>query len=304
MAKFQDYLKNIFFLLLILQLAPPIFKSVHKQWLEHVEPKNKVGLILLNTTIMSSHGWNKQLTTFFKDPEIKAILVKVESGGGAAGSSQAICQEIVKLKVQYPKPIVAYAENICASGAYEIAATTDYIVATSGALVGSIGSKFSTQFKIKEFLQNYKVQTHEFASSVYKNALDPLVDFTPEQKQMLQALVNDANEQLVNDIAKYRHLNVAQKNIWADGKIFTGNEALKLKLIDEIGNQTTALDFIKKQILHADREIELVKISGPSKWQQWMHPEAEESDDDMQNSFVTSFWKSLFCFVQKQGFIS
>src|SRR3990167_9141939 len=147
MAKFQDYIKNIFWVLLVLQFAPPVFKSIRKQWLDYVEPKNKIGLVVMNSVINSSSSWNKQLTKFFKDPEIKAILIKMDSPGGAAGSSQAIFQEILTLKQQYPKPIVTYFENMCASGGYYIACTTDHIVATSSALVGSIGSKIATQFK-------------------------------------------------------------------------------------------------------------------------------------------------------------
>lgn len=299
MAKFQDYLKNIFWVLLILQFVPTVFKTVHKEWTDYSEPKNKVGLILLSNCITTSSAYNKQLTKFFKDPEIKAILIKIESGGGAAGSSQAIFQEIIQLKAKYPKPIVSYAENICASGAYQIAAATDHIVATSGALVGSVGAKLATQFKVKELLQSYKVQSHAISAGDYKNCLDPFVDFTDDQKKMLQDLVNDCYLQFLQDIAKYRHLNMADKNVWAEGKVFTGNEALKLKLIDEIGNQTTAIDFIKKQILHEDREVELIKVASPSKWQQWMHPDADT--DDAQCSMSTSIWQSLFNFLENRG---
>lgn len=300
MAKFQEYLKNIFWVLLILQFAPSIFKSLSKQWSDHVEPKNKVGLIVMNCVINGSSNVNKQLTKLFKDPEIKAILIKIDSGGGAAGSSQAIFQEILQLKAQYPKPIVAYAENICASGAYQVATATDHIVATGSALVGSIGAKFSTIFKLKELAQNYKIQPHAIASGDCKNCLDPFVDFTDEQKKMLQAMVNDCYEQFMQDVAKQRHLNMTDKVHWAEGKVFTGNEALRLKLIDEVGNQTTAMNFIKKQILHADRDIEFVRIPGPSRFERWMHPEADE-DDDLECRLATSVWQGFLNVVQHQS---
>ncbi len=300
MAKFQDYLKNIFWIILILQFAPSIFQSISKQWSDHIEPKNKVGLVVFSCVIQSSTQWNKQLTKLFKDPEVKAIMLKMDSGGGAAGATQAIFQEILQLKTQYPKPVVSYVENICASGAYQIASASDYIVATSSSIVGSIGAKFPTQFKLKEFVQNYKVQPYSVASGDFKNCLDPFSDFTVEQKNMLQGLVNDCYEQFVQDVARQRHLNVVDKNVWADGKVFTGNEALRLKLVDEVGNQTTALNFIKKEILHADREIEFVKIPGPSRFEKWMHPESDE-DDDAQCSLATSLWQGLFNILSKQG---
>ncbi|MFA5998741.1 MAG: signal peptide peptidase SppA [Candidatus Babeliales bacterium] len=309
MAKFTDYLKNIFWVLLILQFASPVFKTVKKQLSEYSEPKNKVGFLNFQSVIKSSNRWNKQLKKFFKDPEVKAILIKMDCPGGAAGSSQAICQEILYLKKQYPKPIITYTENVCASGAYYIAATTDYIIATNSSLVGSIGAKLSTQIKVKELLKDWKIQTYDIASGNYKNAGDPLSDMTEEQKTMLKDIVNESYEQFASDIAKYRHLPIAQKDIWANGKIFTGNEALKLKLVDEIGNQTTALEYIKKQILHSDREIELIKVKTPSTWKKLLHPNDTDSDDDdddevensMSDSLANSFWNSFFVFAHKQG---
>lgn len=300
MSKFTDYLKSAFWILLLLQIAPPIIRNVSKSIFESVEPKNKVGLIVINTAIMSSSTSIKQLKKFFKDPEIKAILLKIDSPGGAAGSSEAISQEIIQLKKQYPKPIVTYCENMCASGAYYVAATTDHIVATSSAIIGSIGSKIRTQFKVPDLLAKYDIQTHSFSSGSYKNTLDPFVPMTDDQQKMLQNVVDDCYLQFANDICKYRHLNIHQKNVWGEGKIFTGNEALKLKLIDEVGNQSTALLYIKKHILHEDREIDLIKVPTPSRLERLMYPDQDEDDDDLQSSIATSLWSSLINTLHRQ----
>ncbi|MBI2345185.1 signal peptide peptidase SppA [Candidatus Dependentiae bacterium] len=300
MIKFLDILKSAFWILLLIQIAPPIIHKVSQRIFDTVEPRNKVGLILINSTITTSTTWNKQLRKFFKDPEIKAILIKLDSSGGAAGSSEAISKEIIDLKKDFPKPIVAYAENICASGAYMIAATTDYIIAPSSAIIGSIGAKISTQFKLKEFFEKYDVKTHSISSGTYKNSLDPFVDMTEEQQKMLQNLTNDSYKQFVLDISKLRHLNVNDQNIWADGKVFTGNEALKLRLIDEIGNQSTAQNYIKKHILHEDREIDLIKPYTPSKLEKLLHPDADEDDDEIQNKLsislanLQSIWRKYY----------
>ncbi len=289
MPTFSDILKNAFWVLLLIQIAPPIINKFSQKIFETVEPRNRVGLILINSTITTSTTWTKQLKKFFKDPEIKAILIKFDSPGGAAGSSEAISKEIIDLKKEYPKPVVAYAENVCASGAYMIAATTDYIVAPSSALIGSIGAKISTQFKVKELLAKYDVKTHSICSGCYKNALDPFVDMTEEQQKMLQDLTNDSYKQFVTDISKFRHLNINDQNSWAEGKIFTGNEALKLRLIDEVGNQSTALVYIKKHILHEDREIDLIKVSTPSTLEKLFHPDSDEDEnDDFQNKLSLS----------------
>lgn len=297
MAKFSEHLKNIFFIILILQFAPIDLKNIKKHWLDNLEPKNHVGLISMNQPIFSSQHYSKQLQKYFKDPSIRAILLKIDCGGGAAGTTQALALEITQLKKEYPKPIVAYCENICASGAYYIAASTDHIVATGSSLIGSIGSKLSPQFKVKQLLQDYKVQPFTISTGIYKDALDPLTDLTPEQLNMLQQLSDDTYQQFVKDIAKQRHLPIQQKDSWANGKIFTGNDALKQKLIDAVGNQSTATDYIKQNILHSDKEIIFIKEPALSPFQQWFTQ--HDSDDEMQFNLTESFWSGLISALKK-----
>lgn len=279
--------------MLLIQFMPPMIKNISKHLFDTIEPKNKVGLIIINEMISSSTKTNSQLKKFFKDPEIKAILLKIDSPGGAAGSSEAICQEILRLKKEYPKPIITYCENLCVSGAYYIATTTDHIITTSSALIGSIGAKINTQFKLNELLARYDIKTHSIASGNYKNSLDLYVPMTEEQHAMLQNLTDSSYEQLTLDISKQRHLNLSQKSIWADGKIFTGNDALKLKLIDEIGNLSSAILYLKKQILHTDREIELIKCTEASRLEKLLYPEQDE-DESIQESITQTICGQLF----------
>lgn len=301
MSKLTDYIKTAFWILLMLQIAPPMLRNISKNIFDSVEPKNKVGLIVINSAIMSSATWTKQLKKFFKDPDIKAILLKIDSPGGAAGSCEAISQEILNLKKQYPKPIITYCENMCASGGYYVASSTDHIVATSCALIGSIGAKIQTQFKIQKLLTKYDIDTHSIASGPYKNALDPFVPMTDDQEKMLQDVVDDSYQQFASDICKYRHLNINQKSVWGEGKIFTGNEALKLKLIDEVGNQSTALNYIKKHILHEDREIDLIKVATPSRFAKLMYPDKDEDDDELSSSLEASIWSSILRSLHRQS---
>ncbi len=295
MTKLTEYLKNFFFIILILQFAPPVIKNLKKQWIDNLEPKNHVGLIVINQPIFSSNHYSKQLQKFFKDPEIKAILLKVDCGGGAAGTTQALAHEISQLKKQHPKPIVTYSENLCASGAYYIAAMTDHVVATGSSIIGNIGSKLTTQFKMKQLFQDYKVYPHTVSTGTYKDALDPFCDLTEEQQSMLQQLSDDTYQQFVKDIAKQRHLPIQHKDTWANGKIFTGNDALKQKLIDAVGNQSTATDYIKQNILHSDREIEFVKMPQPSAFQQWFkqYDEGDEMQFNLSESFFTGLVKAF-----------
>ncbi|MBI2352937.1 signal peptide peptidase SppA [Candidatus Dependentiae bacterium] len=290
MAKFTDYLKAFLLILILLKITPPIIKSLKQNWTENLESKNQVGCIIIDEQICSSQCYCNYLQKFFKDPEIKAILLKIDSPGGATGSTQAIALEIAQLKKEYPKPIVAYSENICTSGAYYVAVMCDYIVTTGSCVVGGIGAKLATQFKIKQLLKEYKIETLSISAGAFKNSLDPFSELTDEQKEMLQHLCNDTYEQFSCDVAKQRHLNIHQKNDWANGKIFNGNQALLLKLIDATGNESTALDYIKQNILHSDREIVLIKSCNPSLWQR-LFQQTEENDTNF--SLSESFWKGL-----------
>lgn len=301
MAKLTEYIKTFFMIIILLQFAPPILKNIKQQWVDNLEPKNLVGLITFNQPIYSSNQYIKQLQKYFKDPEIKAILLKMDCPGGASGASQAIALEVLQLKKDYPKPIITYSENLCASGAYYIAAMTDHIVATGSCVVGSIGVKLCTQFKLKQLLHDYKIDTLSVSSGNCKNALDPFCDLNEEQIQMLQQLSDDTYTQFVTDISKQRHVPLQNKDIWANGKIFTGVEALKLKLIDAVGNQTTAIDYIKQNILHSDREISFVKSAQPSALKQWLNPE-DGDDDNMQCNISESFWTGLIQAIKKSHY--
>lgn len=257
-ATVNSYLKTAFFIIVILQFAPPLFKNITKYWEQSINPRNKVGYLVLNEPIYSSTEHIKKLHTFFKDNTIKAIILKLECPGGAAGASQAIAQEIKTLKAEHPKPIISYIENVCASGGYLIAASTDHIISTGAATVGSIGSRLPTMFKLKKALEKYEVYTETVGSGTYKNIADRYTDMSEEERTLLQKMSDDCYNQFVTEVAQLRHLSLANSKEWADGKIFTGKNAYDLKLVDKIGNLATAIEYVKKQIIPGDRKVQLV----------------------------------------------
>lgn len=296
--RLNSYLKTVFFIIVILQIMPPIIKNLLKYLETAANPKNKVGYIIVNEPIYSSTKYIKQLHTFFKDPEIKAIILKLDCPGGAAGSSQALMQEIEALKSQYPKPVVSYIENLCASGAYYAAAATDHIVSTGSAIVGSIGSRISTQFNVKKLLEKYDVQTETISSGKYKTILDPFSDMTPEHRECLQELSNDTYNQFIADIAERRHLSIENSHEWAEGKIFTGKQAYDLKLVDKIGNLSTAIEFIKKHIIPGSRPVELINAPQKNVLQKWLNQPDESFDADIEQSMTNKFFKRFVQYLE------
>lgn len=282
--RFFDVLKNIFFLLLFLQFMPVLFQGLRKQYGQYIEPRAKVGIITMNGAIADSGLYSKQLEKFFKDSSIKAILLKIDSPGGAAGSSEAIYNELMALKSDPhipKKPIITLIENTCASGSYWIACGTDYIIAPATALVGSIGSTFSNVafVHLREFLTYHKINYKPIAAGAYKNCIDPFTDATPEQEAMLQGLLNDSYDTFVNVIAKSRKLSINTKDAWANGRVFTGHQAREIGLIDEIGSAYNAIKVIKEKAL-IEGEIEWVKPPAPSAMAQFFGSRDNSSDDD------------------------
>lgn len=265
MAKLSDYLKNIFFIIILLQIAPPILQNLKKQYFEVLEPKSKVGHITLSGVLSDSSYATKWLKKLFKEPSVKAILLKIESSGSAAGTGEAIANEIDILKKEYPKPIITLSENICTSGAYYIAVSTDYIIAPPSALVGSIGTTIANQFKVKNFLEQYKIQYESIKTGEYKDSTNPFVNPTPEQTAHLENITKDSYQNFIEHVAKNRKkLSLSKAPEWANGKLFTARQAIKMGLVDEIGSLSNAIIHLKK-VAMIEETIEWVKPSRPAK---------------------------------------
>jgi protease-4 len=280
---FGYYLKNIFFVIIILQFAPPLIRSVTEQYQDLLKQKTKVAKVSIDGVIDNAKKYTKDLKTYFEQDDIKAVLLEVESGGGAAGSSQALFQEIKHLKEQAKtvKPVVVRAENICASGAYYVACAADSIIASPSAFVGSVGV-YLPKWELKEFINQFNLNYRFFKKGKYKTMTNPFAETTEEETALLEGLAQDTYDQFVKDVADNRkNLSVKDADNWANGKIFTGNQALKIGLIDKVGSQNTAEETIK-ELAPIEGEIEYVSPARPSKLTQWLQGE------DAQTSLIES----------------
>lgn len=276
MAKWFGSLSNIFFFLLFLQIAPSLFKDLHKKYAGLLKPKTKVGLIHIKDNLTNSGAYTRNLRKCFEDPDIKALLIKMECPGGYAGTAQSVYNEIKILKSQYPKPVITLVENIAASGGYYIASATDYIIAPASAFVGSIGAYVAFP-QIKEFIESYKIKYDIIKSGSFKASGSPFLDITAEQRKQLQSLTDSSYKQFVIDVYSSRPKLAQDSKIWADGKIFTGEQALALHLIDELGSFSNAVNKLK-ELANIDRSIEWVK---PAKSTNFIaNLFSSDSDDD------------------------
>jgi len=250
--------------LMFISAAPALINSIKDNYEEMLKSHVKVASVKISGEIKEIDDYVKDLTKYFKNKEIKAILLEIDSPGGAAGSSQALFNEIQCLKKEYPKPIVCLTNNICASGGYYIAATADYIITSQSALVGSIGTYIGF-FNVDELLKKYNVAYVAKYTGAYKTLASPLVARNPENEKLLQALADSCYDHFTRDMANCRKLDLKEVNNWANGKVFTGEQALKLRLVDENGSKYNAIKKIKElAAIKEDEEITWVKTKEPN----------------------------------------
>lgn len=262
-------LKNIatfFIILILLPFVPLIVHGLKKMFSSHFDPRAQVGVICIKETLYDSSTITKHLHTFFKDPAIKAILLRIDSPGTAAGTAEALYNEIVLLKQEYFKPIVTITENICASGAYFIACATDHIVSSPSAIIGSIGTCSPIlNVQLNDFIEQFKIHYAPLTAGTYKPITDPLANRTPAQTALLKEMLHDSYMNFAATVAKARKLSLSHLDQWADGKVFTGNQALKLGLIDQLGSATTITQVIKEKAL-IEGDINWVTTPGNVSW--------------------------------------
>ena len=282
---FSTILKNIFWIILIMQFAPTVLRNIQKSIKDAMEPKSHVALINIKGVISSSDFYTKNIRKYLKDENIHALLLKIESPGGVPGSAQAIFNELKTFKEK--KPVVAMIENIGTSAAYYISAASDHIIANPSSLVGSIGVWLNLPPNIKGLADRWDIKFRNIKSGKYKTIASPFKDDSPDELAQLQSVSDDSYNQFVKDIAESRNLSLKNKTEWADGKLLTGNQALKLKLIDQLGSVKDAIAKIK-ELTSIEHEIKFIRPKQPSKFMQLFTQEDDYNSEESQLSISCS----------------
>ena len=248
MFSIRSVLLTILVILGFLSIAPEMIRNLKNQYQSALEPHAHLAAVKICGELNNIDDYVAELKTYFEDKNIKGILLEFDCSGGASGSSQALFHEINLLKKEHSKPLVAYTTNMCASGAYYVASTANHIVATPSAIVGSIGT-FIGYFRVNEIMNKWDVNFTEKHSGKYKTIINPFLPTTTENEILLQAVIDNVYEQFTRDVANQRQLALSEADQWANGKIFTGEQALKLKLIDEIGCKSNAINKLRELAL-------------------------------------------------------
>jgi protease IV len=198
-----------------------------------------VGLVEVKGVIIDGQETIRQLRVLKKDKRVKAVVLRVDSPGGVVGPSQEISAEVKGLA--RVKKVVVSMGSVAASGGYYISAPATLIYANPGTITGSIGvlMKFSN---IEGLMGKVGMKAFTLKTGKFKDVGSPVRTMTAEERQMLQGVIGSTHSQFVRAVAEGRKLPVEEVGRIADGRIFSGEQALSLKLIDRIGTLQDAIE--------------------------------------------------------------
>jgi protease-4 len=203
-----------------------------------------VGVLLIDGAIDDSREPLSELKRFKEAPWIKAVVVRIDSPGGAVAPTQEIFEEIRKIKAQ--KPVIASMGGMATSGGYYIASACDKIVANPGTLTGSIGVIMQLA-NVEDLMKKIGVRGYNVKSGPNKDIGSPFQDLSAEGRAILQGVVDSVHSQFISAVAKGRDMDEAAVRKLSDGRIYSGAQAKALGLVDNFGTLEDAIDLAAKQ---------------------------------------------------------
>jgi protease-4 len=196
---------------------------------------DRIGVVDLDGVIFSPQPVVGQLKKFADDSSIKAIIIHVNSPGGGVAASEEIYREVKRIREEKKKKIVVSIETVGASGAYYIASASNKIYADNGSIVGSIGV-IAEWVNYGDLLKWAKLKSIVLKTGEFKDTGNPTRDLTPAEQAYMQALIDNMFGQFVQAVADGRGLKFDDVKSIANGKVWTGAQALDMKLIDNVGD--------------------------------------------------------------------
>jgi protease-4 len=220
----QNYFKTVVFLTIVLSIVINSDKETFDTQNANLAQVELVGPIILADDIL------EQLDDIKQNNNIKGVLLKINSPGGAVDASVEIAYAIKELNKV--KPVVSYASGIIASGSYYASIYSSQIVANPGSMVGSIGVIMSG-LNTEKLMEKIGIKTQTIQAGTYKSVGTPSRAWSDIEKQELEKVINDTYDMFVADVKKARKLTIDEKQ-FANGHIFTARQARKIGLVDEV----------------------------------------------------------------------
>lgn len=222
---------------------------------------DKIGVVELEGVIIDPSTVVQQLKKFGDDDSIKAIILHVNSPGGGVAASEEIYREVKRIRDEKKKRVVASIQTVGASGAYYISSATNKIYADNGSIVGSIGV-IAQWVNYGELLRWAKLKDVTMKAGEFKDTGSPTRDLTPAEQAYLQSLIDNMHSQFIQAVAEGRKAKFDDIKAIANGKVWTGQQALSMKLIDQVADFEAAVEDTAKAVgisgkpvlVHPERE--------------------------------------------------
>jgi len=208
---------------------------------------SRIGVVDLEGVIISPKTVVDQLKDFSQDDSIKAIVLHVNSPGGGVAASEEIYREVKRIRDDKKKPIVASIETVGASGAYYVSSATNKIFADNGSIVGSIGV-IAEWVNYGDLLHWAKLKDITLKAGEFKDTGSPTRDLTPAEREYMQSLIDNMHGQFIQAVADGRKVKFDQIKAIANGKVWTGEQALTIHLIDQVGDFQDAIKDTAKSV--------------------------------------------------------
>jgi protease-4 len=192
-----------------------------------------IGVVEVKGLIVESHDYIVQLNDFRNNKSIKAVVLRIDSPGGVVGPTQEIHEEVKKFVSK--KPLVVSMGSVAASGGYYIAVPASQIIANPGTVTGSIGVLMKLS-NIQGLLGKVGLKSFVLKSGTFKDSGSPLRPMSKEDRKILQDVIDSMHGQFVRAVSEGRKIHIEDVKKIADGRIFSGEQALQQKLVDRLGN--------------------------------------------------------------------
>lgn len=207
----------------------------------------RIAVVDVEGVIISPGDTVKQLKKFADDDSVKAIVLHLNTPGGGAAASEEIYREVKRIRDEKKKKIVASIETVGASGGYYIASACNKIYADEASIVGSIGV-IMEWYNYGDLLHWAKMKEIIIKAGELKDTGDPTRDLTPAEREYLQGMADNMHQQFIANVASGRGMKVEEIQPIATGRVWTGKQALPLKLIDSLGDFEVAVKETAKSV--------------------------------------------------------
>ncbi|MCB0392676.1 MAG: signal peptide peptidase SppA [Bdellovibrionales bacterium] len=245
MGKFVKQFLSIFgvlFVSIFLITLGAIISKVEPQMTVPIK-KDSILVMELEGVILDTKDFLEDLTKYARKKQIKGVLVRIDSPGGAVGPSQEIYSELKRIREELQKPVVASVMTMAASGGYYAAVAADQIVTNPGTLMGSIG--VIMQFaNLKDLYKWAKVDRYVIKTGDYKDSGADYRDMRPDERELFSEMLDEVHTQFKTAVMNGRKLAKDIVEKYSDGRVFSGETAVKLGFADQLGTYEDALRII------------------------------------------------------------